>query len=119
MRKMILGLAIALSVSGCVTAASVGPKPDAWCGWQMRQEVPIDPGKDFNRAQAWKRYGTPVPGPEVGAIVVWSRKGGRGHVGKITGYDAMAGEWVVRSGNDGHELRERPRSVAGAVFRRP
>jgi len=28
-----------------------------------------------------------------------------------------SGEWIVRSGNDGGRVRERPRSVAGAVFR--
>jgi hypothetical protein len=47
----------------------------------------------------------------VGAVVVWSH-----HVGEITGRTA-SGEWVVRSGNDGGQVRERPRSVAGAVFR--
>jgi len=28
------------------------------------------------------------------------------------------GNWIVRSGNDGGRVRERPRSVAGAVFRK-
>lgn len=120
MRKPVPILLLALSLSGCVTAASVGPKPAAWCGWQMRQEVAFDPGKEFNRALAWAKYGTPAPGPEVGAIVVWKRGNkGRGHVGKIVG-QAEDGQWIVRSGNDGHELRERARKVSDAVaFRRP
>jgi hypothetical protein len=47
----------------------------------------------------------------VGAVVVWSH-----HVGMITGRSA-SGQWIVKSGNDGGQVRERPRSVAGAVFR--
>jgi hypothetical protein len=42
---------------------------------------------------------------------VWSH-----HVGVITGR-AANGQWIVKSGNDGGRVRERPRSVAGAVFR--
>jgi hypothetical protein len=47
----------------------------------------------------------------MGAVVVWPH-----HVGLITGQGAN-GQWIVRSGNDGGSVRERPRSVAGAVFR--
>jgi hypothetical protein len=47
----------------------------------------------------------------VGAVVVW-----RHHVGIITGR-AANGHWIVKSGNDGGRVRERARSVAGAVFR--
>jgi len=35
------------------------------------------------------------------------------HVGKIVG--RQNGEWVIESGNDGHTLRVRPRSIAGAI----
>jgi hypothetical protein len=34
----------------------------------------------------------------------------------ITGRTA-SGQWIVKSGNDGGHVRERPRSVKGAVFR--
>jgi hypothetical protein len=34
----------------------------------------------------------------------------------ITGRSA-SGEWIVKSGNDGGRVRERRRSLAGAVFR--
>ena len=49
----------------------------------------------------------------VGVIVVWAH-----HVGLITG--RTDGQWIVKSDNDGHAVRERPRSVAGAIaFRNP
>jgi len=120
MQRIIRAVIIAstLMTSGCVTG-QYGSRPAAWCGWQMRQEVMADPGPTFNRALAWKRYGVPAPGPEVGAIVVWSRGRGKGHVGKITGFDESTGQWIVRSGNDGHAVRERARSVKDALaFRR-
>jgi hypothetical protein len=42
-------------------------------------------------------------------MVVWSH-----HVGMITGRTSD-GQWIVKSGNDGHGVRERPRSLAGAI----
>ena len=41
-------------------------------------------------------------------IVVW-----RNHVGIITG--RAGSQWIVKSGNDGNAVRERPRSIAGAI----
>jgi hypothetical protein len=67
-------------------------------------------GPELNLARNWKNWGRPS-GPQVGAVVVWSS-----HVGIITGRTAN-GQWIVKSGNDGGRVRERPRSVAGAVFR--
>lgn len=87
-------------------------RPAAWCGWYMRSQVGQDPGPEFNRAVSWARYGVNAGGPSVGAIVVW-----RHHVGEIVGQEN--GQWIVRSGNDGHAVRTRPRSLAGAIaFRR-
>jgi hypothetical protein len=83
-------------------------RPAKWCGWWMRTQK--GGGPELNLAANWKNWGHPT-GPRVGAVVVWSH-----HVGEITGRTA-SGEWVVRSGNDGGQVRERPRSVAGAVFR--
>ena len=34
-------------------------------------------------------------------------------VGKIVAHEN--GQWVVQSGNDGHAVRTRPRSLAGAI----
>jgi hypothetical protein len=62
----------------------------------------------YNLARNWARYGTPVSGPEIGAIVVW-----RHHVGQITG--RTGGGWIVKSGNDGHAVRERERSLRGVI----
>jgi hypothetical protein len=83
-------------------------RPGAWCGWYMRGQVGSDPGPSYNLARSWAHYGSDAGGPSVGAIVVW-----RHHVGKIVGHEN--GQWVVQSGNDGHAVRTRPRSLAGAI----
>jgi hypothetical protein len=63
-------------------------------------------------ARNWAQVGQNAGRPQIGAVVVW-----RHHVGIITG---RAGEqWIVKSGNDGRGVRERVRSIAGAIaFRR-
>jgi hypothetical protein len=83
-------------------------RPGAWCGWYMRSQVGGDPGPSYNLARSWAHYGSDAGGPTVGAIVVW-----RHHVGKIVGQEN--GQWIVNSGNDGHAVRTRPRSLAGAI----
>jgi hypothetical protein len=88
--------------------ASAGGRPARWCGWWMRTQK--GGGPEMNLARNWARWGRPS-GPRVGAVVVWPHR-----VGMITGQTAD-GRWIVRSGNDGGRVRERPRSVAGAVFR--
>ena len=88
----------------------VGPKPARWCGWYMRTQ--LGGGPEYNLARNWAKRGRPLNGPRVGAVVVWPH-----HVGMITGR-TKEGHWIVRSGNDGGRVRERPRSVAGAVFRK-
>jgi hypothetical protein len=87
---------------------SVGGRPSRWCGWWMRTQ--LGGGPEFNLAANWRRYGS-AASPQVGAVVVWPH-----HVGMITGR-APNGQWIVKSGNDGGRVRERARSVAGAVFR--
>jgi len=82
-------------------------RPAAWCGWEMRRLVSSDPGPSFNLARNWEHWGRPGPAG-IGAVVVW-----RHHVGKIVGQEN--GQWVIESGNDGHALRTRPRSIAGAI----
>ena len=83
-------------------------RPRAWCGWYMRTQVGSDPGPSYNLARSWARYGSNAGGPTVGAIVVW-----RHHVGKIVG--RVNGKWIIQSGNDGHAVRTRPRSLAGVI----
>lgn len=85
-----------------------GGRPAAWCGWYMRSQVGADPGPQYNLARSWAHYGSNAGGPSVGTIVVW-----RHHVGKIVGQ--QNGQWIVESGNDGHAVRARPRSLAGAI----
>ena len=89
---------------------SVGAKPARWCGWWMRTQ--FGGGPEYNLARNWANRGRPLNGPRVGAVVVWSH-----HVGMITGR-TDDGQWIVKSGNDDGRVRERPRSVAGAVFRK-
>jgi hypothetical protein len=84
-----------------------GGRPAAWCGWEMRHLVGADPGPSFNLAHNWTRWGRPGAAG-IGAVVVWPH-----HVGKIVGQEN--GEWIIESGNDGHALRTRPRSIAGAI----
>lgn len=86
---------------------AVAGRPAAWCGWEMRQLVGSDPGPAFNLARRWASWGRPGPAG-IGAVVVW-----RHHVGKIVGQ--QNGVWVIESGNDGHAVRTRPRSLAGVI----
>jgi len=86
----------------------VGPRPARWCGWWMRTQK--GGGPEYNLAWNWAGWGRPSR-PRVGAVVVWPH-----HVGMITGRTA-SGQWIVKSGNDGGRVRERPRSVKSAVFR--
>jgi hypothetical protein len=85
----------------------LGGRPAAWCGWEMRQLVGGDPGPSYNLARNWAHWGRSGP-VGVGAVVVWPH-----HVGKIVGQEN--GQWIVESGNDGHALRSRARSIAGAI----
>jgi hypothetical protein len=85
-----------------------GGRPRAWCGWYARSLVGSDPGPAYNLARNWAHWGH-ASGPGVGVMVVWSH-----HVGMITGRSAD-GQWIVKSGNDGHGVRERPRSISGAI----
>jgi hypothetical protein len=86
-----------------------GERPRAWCGWYARSLVGSDPGPEYNLARNWAHWGH-AAGPGVGVMVVWPH-----HVGMITGR-SPDGQWIVKSGNDGGgAVRERPRSVAGAI----
>jgi hypothetical protein len=91
------------------TTTGLGPKPPhAWCGWYARQLVGQDPGPAYNLAANWAHWGH-AASPGVGVIVVWAH-----HVGMITGR-SESGQWIVKSGNDGNAVRERPLSTARAI----
>jgi hypothetical protein len=86
-------------------------RPAAWCGWWLGQHLGM-PHRRLWLARNWKDEGRNAGGPGVGVVVVWPH-----HVGIITGRSAKG--WVVKSGNDGNAVRERARSLAGAIaFRR-
>jgi|SRR5215472_13954368 len=89
-----------------------GGRPYAWCGWYMRQVMGVA-DSSYNLARNWAHFGRMAGGPHIGAIVVWVH-----HVGKIVG--GGPGNWIVLSGNDGHRVRSRARSLSGAIaFRDP
>jgi hypothetical protein len=84
-----------------------GGRPAAWCGWWLGHHLGMA-NRNLWLARNWASVGHNAGGPRVGAVVVW-----RHHVGIITG--RAGSKWVVKSGNDGHAVRERPRSIAGAI----
>jgi hypothetical protein len=86
-------------------------RPAAWCGWWLGQHLGMA-NRSLWLARNWASVGTNAGQPGVGVVVVW-----RNHVGIITG--RQGNQWVVKSGNDGRAVRERVRSIAGAIaFRR-
>lgn len=84
------------------------PRPREWCGWYMRQLKGVA-DRAFNLAAKWVQFGRPARGPAPGVIVVW-----RHHVGEDHG-PCGNGERLILSGNDGHAVRERCRSLAGVI----
>ena len=82
-------------------------RPRAWCGWYMRQIKGVA-DTAYNLARNWAHWGR-ATSPHVGAVVVWPH-----HVGQIVG-QAANGQWLVNSGNDGHAVRTRARSLSGAI----
>ena len=107
MRKPLIALAL---LSALTVQAEARPR--AWCGWYMRTQ--FGGGEQLNLARNWAHFGTNAGRPAQGVIVVFNH-----HVGVITGQDEY-GNWIVLSGNDGGRVRERPRSLRGAIaFRWP
>jgi hypothetical protein len=85
-------------------------RPARWCGWYVGRVLGL-----YDRAlwvaRNWARVGAPT-GPSPGAVVVWPH-----HVGIVR---AVSGRHIlVHSGNDGHRIRTRWRSMRGVIaFRR-
>ena len=103
--------ALTLPAQAKHSSTAYDPRPGAWCGWYARHHlVGRDPGRRFNLAREWARYGSRSPRPVVGVIVAWFH-----HVGKIVGPRDRHGRWLVKSGNDSGRVRTRYRSVAGAI----
>ena len=81
-------------------------RPRAWCGWYMRQALGVSDTR-YNLARNWAHYGH-AGAPGIGAIVVWAH-----HVGRIVA--GAPGHWIINSGNDGHAVRTRERSLAHVI----
>lgn len=78
-----------------------------WCGCEMRHLMGELRDKSLNRARNWAHWGKETFA-HIGAVVVWPH-----HVGKIVG--GSPGHWIILSGNDGHRVRARERSIGGVI----
>src|SRR5512139_806365 len=106
MRKTLLAMTIFCAFVASADARPAGC-PTKWCGcWMMKVFSLTD--KALWAARNWAHVGKPAEGPANGVVVVWPH-----HVGIITGQ--KNGVWVVKSGNDGNAVRERARSLKGAI----
>jgi len=90
-----------------VRVARSGGRPSAWCGWWLGNHLGMNK-RDLWLARNWASVGSKAGGPGIGVVVVW-----RHHVGVITGRSGS--RWIVKSGNDGNRVRERVRSISGAI----
>src|SRR5262245_45211486 len=97
--------------NGLVTEARkyIGTNPTGraslWCGAFMDLILKrTGHAGGGNLAKAYASYGTPVSGPQVGAIAVMGRRGG-GHVGVVSGVDPN-GNPIIVSGNHNHTVAE-------------
>jgi hypothetical protein len=82
-------------------------RPSAWCGWWLGHHLGMNE-RNLWLARNWASVGSNARGPGIGVVVVW-----RHHVGVITGRSGSG--WIVKSGNDGNRVRERVRSISGAI----
>jgi uncharacterized protein (TIGR02594 family) len=91
------------------TAPQVGVPSDLWCADFMNfilgQTGHATTGS--RAARSFLKYGKPLDGPRVGAIVVFTRgsNGTSGHVGIVRGTDGD-GNPIVISGNHGNKVSE-------------
>lgn len=75
----------------------------------MRHRLGVADRK-YNLARAWAGFGVRAGGPAFNVIVVWPH-----HVAIIIGGSDSHGRWLMESGNDGHAVRRRYRSLAGVI----
>ena len=80
-----------------------------WCGTfigAVMREQGIALPKHWYRAKAWADWGTPLPTPRFGCVVVFERTGG-GHVGIVVGVD-RSGRLMVLGGNQSNSVNVAP-----------
>lgn len=92
------------------TAPQVGVPSELWCADFMNFILGQtgQSGTGSRAARSFLKYGKPLDGPRVGAIVVLTRNGGHsesGHVGIVRGTDGE-GNPIVISGNHGNKVSE-------------
>jgi uncharacterized protein (TIGR02594 family) len=72
-----------------------------WCGGAMAkwmEESGIERPRHWYRALAWAKWGTYLPRPVIGTVVVYDRGKGQGHVGIAVGR-TQRGEILTLGGN--------------------
>lgn len=80
-----------------------------WCGVAMdgwARSCDLKPPSAAFRARSWADWGTPLPYPARGAVVVFNRPGGA-HVGIVVGRDQL-GRLLVLGGNQGNAVSVAP-----------
>lgn len=87
-----------------------GGRPREWCGWWMANHFGFVGAiaRNLWLAANWAHMGSPT-NPHEGAVVVYPH-----HVAQIVG-PCNGRICTMISGNDGHAVRTRPRSLAGAI----
>lgn len=76
-----------------------------WCGVAVgawMQAAGIQPPREWYRARAWASWGLELGAPQLGAVVVYERKGG-GHVGLVVGRSSL-GHIMTLGGNQGDRV---------------
>lgn len=85
-----------------------------WCGVFVAhclQQHEIELPKHWYRARAWLDWGVPLASPALGAVVVFERGPGSGHVGFVAGRDKR-GALHVLGGNQGNKVSVAPFAVS-------
>lgn len=80
-----------------------------WCAGYVGgvlEEVGIKSSRSA-AARSFLKWGTPLKNPAVGAIVIFERGPGFGHVGFVVGKD-KAGNLMVNGGNQGNMVSVKP-----------
>jgi hypothetical protein len=91
-----------------------GCPPRLWCGCALAVRIFGAPRRDLWLARNWLRLGRRLPGPRVGAIVVFARGRNGGHVGQIV--EVISPTRIrIWSGNDRGKIRESIRSTVGVI----
>jgi hypothetical protein len=112
MQRIVVAATAVLCLLLSIARAEARPVgcPAAWCGCWLARHFGLN-DKRLWRAINWARlWGHPARGPAPGVVVVWPH-----HVGVVTAAGSRSGTAMVLSGNDGHRVRERERSLRGAV----